>query len=431
VPFQYQPFDGSRYAASIADALAQMAAPDARAADMRGQVAGQTARQIAQTIGAIPQQIQAGKDAAQERELRQQQLTAGAGELKDKEAARATATQRRVATSVGWAASKATSPEDFAARVDGLAAGGAIPMDTAAHIKQTVGSDAWDAVKQRYVDFASQFMEPVKLGEGDQLIDPMTHQPVVTNPKPTPQPTEAGLAAAANDPTKTPAERAAAQAALDTLRPQSGPKSEWEAFMNTAAQKVGRKTWAEMTPQQQEQAFTDFGQRASSGELKPVMFGGRQVFASWDPKAKTLTYNGQDITTDAKPVPPASVQVLNQQQSSTPGDWNKSGEDFLATIPVRWRNTVKKIAQYDEDITKITSQRGGERSMVQQWVNQVNPAYDQSIFANRNPTRKAFTTGTQGQQINAMNTAVGHIDQLTDQMAALGNGTFTPGESRR
>jgi hypothetical protein len=65
--------------------------------------------------------------------------------------------------------------------------------------------------------------------------------------------------------------------------------------------------------------------------------------------------------------------------------------------------------------------------MITAWVKQVNPGYDTTMFANRAPTRKAFTTGTQGQQINAINTAIGHIDQLTGQIAALGNGDFTPG----
>jgi hypothetical protein len=61
------------------------------------------------------------------------------------------------------------------------------------------------------------------------------------------------------------------------------------------------------------------------------------------------------------------------------------------------------------------------------WVNQVNPAYDQSQFALRSPTRKAFTTGVQGQQNNSINTALGHIDQLSTVAADLENGGFVPG----
>jgi hypothetical protein len=51
-----------------------------------------------------------------------------------------------------------------------------------------------------------------------------------------------------------------------------------------------------------------------------------------------------------------------------------------------------------------------------------NPDFDATQFPNRNKTRQAFTTGSQGQQINAMNTAIGHLDQLGDAVGALGNG---------
>lgn len=121
--------------------------------------------------------------------------------------------------------------------------------------------------------------------------------------------------------------------------------------------------------------------------------------------------------------------VAGQINANPPGDWTKQGSDFLSTIPAQWRTTVQKIAQYDEDPSKVASMRGGMRETLMNWVNQVNPEYDSTMFTNRAPTRKAFTTGTQGQQINAMNTAMGHIDQLTDVAAALGNGSFVPGNA--
>ncbi len=58
-----------------------------------------------------------------------------------------------------------------------------------------------------------------------------------------------------------------------------------------------------------------------------------------------------------------------------------------------------------------------------------NPSYDASLFSVRAPTRKAFTTGTQGQQITAMNTAIEHLDQLQGAADALKNGEFKPGNA--
>lgn len=126
--------------------------------------------------------------------------------------------------------------------------------------------------------------------------------------------------------------------------------------------------------------------------------------------------------------PSVSVQLQNAQ-NNLPGDWDKQGDAFLDSIPKQWRTTVKKIAGYDEDPTKVASMRGGMRETLMQWVNQVNPGYDQAQFAIRNPTKKAFTTGTQGQQITAMNTAVEHLDMLQAAADALANGSFKPGNA--
>lgn len=109
------------------------------------------------------------------------------------------------------------------------------------------------------------------------------------------------------------------------------------------------------------------------------------------------------------------------------GNFDTTGDEFLKSIPVQWRSTVKKIGSYDEDAMKVAAARGGERSMIMRWVNQYNPGYDASMFANRAPTRKAYTTGTQGKQITNINTALGHIDQLDAVANQLQTGGFVPG----
>jgi hypothetical protein len=59
----------------------------------------------------------------------------------------------------------------------------------------------------------------------------------------------------------------------------------------------------------------------------------------------------------------------------------------------------------------------------------VNPDFDASLYSVRAPTRKAYTTGPQGQQLTAMNTAIEHLDQLQAAADALQNGTFKPGNA--
>lgn len=119
--------------------------------------------------------------------------------------------------------------------------------------------------------------------------------------------------------------------------------------------------------------------------------------------------------------------AVNTGTTPIPGDFTQTGPAFLATVPAQWRTTVQKIANYDEDPSKVTSMRSGMRETVMQWVNQVNPAYDATRFSVRGPTRQAFTTGTQGKQITNINTAIGHIDQLADVAGQLQSGGFVPG----
>jgi hypothetical protein len=160
-------------------------------------------------------------------------------------------------------------------------------------------------------------------------------------------------------------------------------------------------------------------------QSEDFLLDGKRVKGTFDPSGTgRYLYNGQDVTARVQAIPPASAS--SGRMTDAPGDWDKTGDDFLQSIPKQWRKTVEKIAHYDEDPTKVASMRGGNRETMMQWVNQVNPGYDSTLFGNRAPTRKAFTTGTQGQQINAINTAIGHIDQITGLAAQLGNSNTVP-----
>jgi len=148
------------------------------------------------------------------------------------------------------------------------------------------------------------------------------------------------------------------------------------------------------------------------------------------PGGKVYDLNQREITdaaTRVRPIPPASIQINNDRAKGAPGDFTKSGDDFLATIPAQWRRTVKTLARYDADPTKVASMRGGMRETLMHWILQVNPGYKADEFAVRAPTRKAFTIGPQGQTLNALNTAIGHLDQFSGLADELKNFAFTPG----
>jgi hypothetical protein len=83
--------------------------------------------------------------------------------------------------------------------------------------------------------------------------------------------------------------------------------------------------------------------------------------------------------------------------------------------------TAAAIASYQIPPPSARSLAAPAGQMLMRQVLASNPEYDATQFPNRQKTRIAWTSGTQGQQINAMNTAIGHLDQMSDAVAALGN----------
>lgn len=147
------------------------------------------------------------------------------------------------------------------------------------------------------------------------------------------------------------------------------------------------------------------------------------------PGGKIYDLNNQEITNAAervRPVPSVAVQIHNDSKNPV-GDYALTGADFLKTIPVQDRRTVQAVADYKLDPAKVASMRSEERAKLTKMALQVNPGYDASQFAVRAPTRIAFTDGIQGRQINAINTAIGHLDQLATLGDQLNNSAFVPG----
>lgn len=164
--------------------------------------------------------------------------------------------------------------------------------------------------------------------------------------------------------------------------------------------------------------------------IHPLVVDGKTVpvefFPSRNPgEPGKFVYNGQDVT--GRVTQPPTAAQINISNQTPQGNFDLTGEDFLQTVPKEWRETVRKIANYDEDPNKVTSMRGGMREKVMQWANQVNPEYKTEMYGIRGPVRKAFSIGTQGQQLGAINTAIQHLDLLSQMADQLKNGNFTPG----
>lgn len=122
--------------------------------------------------------------------------------------------------------------------------------------------------------------------------------------------------------------------------------------------------------------------------------------------------------------PPAGRGSGNAETTS--GDFTKTGEEFLQTIPLRDRALVKKLGDYEQD-PKTLSVRGGHREEMLKLATQYNPQYDDTQYANKRRAIAQFGSGPIGSTVRSITVAVEHIDTLKRAADALKNGSFTPG----
>ena len=108
---------------------------------------------------------------------------------------------------------------------------------------------------------------------------------------------------------------------------------------------------------------------------------------------------------------------------SNPATAGKSGQDYLAALNPQRANLVKAL---DEGRIPTPNSFALKTPYWQSVMNDVT-AYDPQFSTQRAEIRKAFTTGPDGKNIGALNTAAVHLDELSEAAKALDNGSFVPG----
>jgi hypothetical protein len=140
-----------------------------------------------------------------------------------------------------------------------------------------------------------------------------------------------------------------------------------------------------------------------------------------------------DVSTAAINAQTARGNLGVSQQRET-----REGQQFNATFgggmtpdgkPAEGSALAKAIANYQVPPPATRSMASGLGQALMNQVLRENPDYKAEMFPTRAATRKAFTSGTQSQTINSLNTAIVHLDQFVDVAKALDNGTFKPGNA--
>jgi hypothetical protein len=100
-----------------------------------------------------------------------------------------------------------------------------------------------------------------------------------------------------------------------------------------------------------------------------------------------------------------------------------TGDSYLATLPPGMAAQVKAISEGRATMPAMS------RNLLSGQIRNAVFQYDPDYSDQRAQIRKAFTTGADGRNIGALNTATVHLDQLSQAADALKNGSFQPGNS--
>jgi hypothetical protein len=142
----------------------------------------------------------------------------------------------------------------------------------------------------------------------------------------------------------------------------------------------------------------------------------------WNPTTNTWKPLGKSeaaLARDARVGAAAAVEVA-------PG---KTGQDLLASLNDQDRANVQQILAYKADPTKLASARNNERERLFGLAARIDPDFDASQYQTRQKARIAFTTGQQGQNLTALNTAERHMQSLEKAAEDLSDTGFQLGNA--
>jgi hypothetical protein len=101
-----------------------------------------------------------------------------------------------------------------------------------------------------------------------------------------------------------------------------------------------------------------------------------------------------------------------------PGQKN---EDFIKTLPPPVASQVKALAEGRMAFPQGAALRSDYWQNMLQNVAKYDPSFDAVNYNARSKTRADFTSGKAAQQVNAINTVIGHLSGLSDAAEALNN----------
>lgn len=125
-------------------------------------------------------------------------------------------------------------------------------------------------------------------------------------------------------------------------------------------------------------------------------------------------------------LPPALQQVAAQQmmvEGMGGGGSNLTGQEYLSTLSPAWASRVQGVIEGRVPYPAANS-RSPQDVLLKQMVAQAEPSFDASAWQQRSAIQKSLASGTDAQNIAALNTAMSHLGNLQDAYKKLNNSDY-------
>lgn len=173
---------------------------------------------------------------------------------------------------------------------------------------------------------------------------------------------------------------------------------------------------------------------SKSIEFVPKVPGVAGVSAA-PPRAPTNPTEATFALAAAGGDPAKAFQLMNAPKTSTAGPAVAPGnaslpdvgpgernDTYLKSLPPAQQSLVKALAEGRQAFPTGNALRAPYWQSMLEAVGKYDPAFDAVNYNARAATRRDFTSGKTADQIRSINTAIGHLGQLSDLADALNNG---------
>jgi hypothetical protein len=194
-----------------------------------------------------------------------------------------------------------------------------------------------------------------------------------------------------------------------------GAKAKSTQEQNVAGTMVGGRTAAQIEDDKRQAAAAKAAEdaRIEAGKRADVGLGLERQRVGMEGSRLSLDQQKFNAS-QAGAAPPAGAAVPDV----APGQKNN---DFIKTLPPPVASQVKALAEGRMAFPQGAALRSDYWQNMLQNVAKYDPSFDAVNYNARSKTRADFTSGKAAQQVNAINTVIGHLSGLSDAAEALNN----------